>query len=131
MMARLQRLVRQLLRRSPAPRYPLTVERVFKSGRRLSITFASPESVDNFLTTIDEELAKPSGFSAPMTLQHPDHDPRIEHERPPLLPPLAIQLAALRQRTRDRAGLADDDDPDQERDRRLVWWFRRQRDQAD
>jgi hypothetical protein len=42
----------------------------------------------------------------------------------------AATCCVLRQRTRELAGL-DDDDPDAERDAKLLWWFRRQRDQAD
>jgi hypothetical protein len=43
----------------------------------------------------------------------------VDTERPRLLPPVAVQLAA---HTLQVAGMLDDDDPDQKLDRRLLWW---------
>jgi hypothetical protein len=114
----LQQLVRRLLRRPP-PRYPRIVEFAYGKGARARITITGPLRPDLW----DEPGPQ---FESPATM-----DDGAEIVRPRLLPPLAVQLAALRQRTLELAGLLDDDDTDQERDRKLLWWFRGQRDQAD
>ena len=43
---------------------------------------------------------------------------------------MAVSLAAARLHLLEVAGQTDPDDNEQERDRRLVWWFKRQRDQT-
>src|SRR5437867_3643538 len=63
-----------------------------------------------------------------------DDDDDVEVERVQthrMVPPVAVQLAAQRLRTLELAGLLDDDDLEQEQDRKLLWFFRKQRDQAD
>lgn len=125
-MYRLAVIVRQFLRRllhrpPPAPTYPRTVEGVLSSGRRYRFTIKSDPR-----TWPDAEPA----FTAPTMLERdPDDDPAVDSVRPKLIPGMAVSLAAARQHVLELAGLADDNDEDQERDRRLVWWFRRQRDQ--
>jgi hypothetical protein len=117
----LRRLLRRLLRRPPDA-YPKTKTLRLASGRRVTVTIKGPLRPDLW----DHE---PS-FVAPMTMQ-PDEDHATETVRPRMFPPVAVQIAALRQVTLELAGLLDDDDADQERDRKLLWWFRRERDRAD
>jgi hypothetical protein len=56
--------------------------------------------------------------------------PDVDTRRPGLLPPVAMQLAALRQRTLELAGVEDDDDEQRQIDLRLLAWFREQRARA-
>ena len=58
-------------------------------------------------------------------------DDGIEHKRPVMFPPLAMQLAAQRLMAAARANELDVDDPGLRRDARVVQWFRRQCDRPD
>ena len=95
-------LQRRLLRR---PRIPLPPDVKAQLERELERIFADDATE----------------FEAPVTL---------ETVRPALIPPLAVQLAALRQHTLEQAGLADDDDEQRQVDLRLLEWFRRERERA-
>lgn len=116
----------RLPRRTPAPPgYPRVVEGVLKSGRRYRLVIKSDPRT---WPAWDDEVEP--AFTAPVTSATPDANPTIETTRPAIIPPMAVSLAAARQHLVEVAGLADDDDDGQERDRRLVWWFRRLRDQT-
>ena len=56
--------------------------------------------------------------------------PNIDTVHPGLLPPVAVQLAAMRQHALEQAGLADDDDEQRQVDLRLLDWFRRERERV-
>ena len=104
----LQQLVRRLLRR---PRIPLPPDVKARLERELERIFAD-DATD---------------FEAPLTL---DPLAGVETVRPRLIPPLAVQLAALRQHTLEQAGLADDGDEQRQIDLRLHQWFRSERERA-
>lgn len=85
------RFVRWLLHR---PVYPRVVEGVLSSGRRSRFTIRSDPS-----TWPDVE--SPPVFRAPITVApERDDDWCIEHKRPKLFPPLAVQIAGWNRSSR-------------------------------